>query len=407
MKKSIIPVAAFIAGMAIVPSVFAVDNNPVVSITKWNGTNTDGLAQCLSYSEGDVCKLTGDLETNGSGYANINKNMTLDLDGHTLTIKAGLDANAFNVLDNGTLTIVNGTVKSENSSKQIVNIAKGGSLVVEDDATLDGWNPVVAVEPKQIIVNGDIKSGASNAVVVSGATAGSASTVAINGNITAEGKDVRAYKQESGKVNATIKGAIANELGDAITIKAGNLTLTGAHVTSDDVAAFEFDGKNIGDVTINGCSEILGGVAALYLNSGAQVASLTIANSTLKSTEGNVITGGGSAQAKIEKVKISGSYLEAGDEDLTVKAGNIEFGKAEYDGTTVKEKENVLSTAKGSYGTADVKCDAAIVEPGDDNKDDGTENPNTADTIATYLTIAAVALLGLGATAFVAKKSNR
>ena len=112
MKKSIIPVAAFIAGMAIVPSVFAVDNNPVVSITKWNGTNTDGLAQCLSYSEGDVCKLTGDLETNGSGYANINKNMTLDLDGHTLTIKAGLDANAFNVLDNGTLTIVNGTVKS-------------------------------------------------------------------------------------------------------------------------------------------------------------------------------------------------------------------------------------------------------------------------------------------------------
>ena len=35
------------------------------------------------------------------------------------------------------------------------------------------------------------------------------------------------------------------------------------------------------------------------------------------------------------------------------------------------------------------------------------ENPNTADTIATYLTIATVALLGLGATAFVAKKSNR
>ncbi len=69
--------------------------------------------------------------------------------------------------------------------------------------------------------------------------------------------------------------------------------------------------------------------------------------------------------------------------------------------------ETVLSTAKGSYGTL-AACDATAAEDeGEEDEGEKTENPNTADTIATYMTIAAVALLGLGATAFVAKKSNR
>ena len=39
--------------------------------------------------------------------------------------------------------------------------------------------------------------------------------------------------------------------------------------------------------------------------------------------------------------------------------------------------------------------------------EENPENPNTADAIATYITIAAVALVGLGATAVVAYKSRR
>ena len=39
--------------------------------------------------------------------------------------------------------------------------------------------------------------------------------------------------------------------------------------------------------------------------------------------------------------------------------------------------------------------------------EENPENPNTADPVALYATIAAVALVGLGATAFIAKKSRR
>ena len=39
--------------------------------------------------------------------------------------------------------------------------------------------------------------------------------------------------------------------------------------------------------------------------------------------------------------------------------------------------------------------------------DDGNENPNTADPIALYATIAVLAVLGLGASVVIAKKSNR
>ena len=60
--------------------------------------------------------------------------------------------------------------------------------------------------------------------------------------------------------------------------------------------------------------------------------------------------------------------------------------------------------AEELFGTG---VDDEPADEGDDKTDDGETNPNTADSIATYLTIATVALLGLGATAFVAKKSNR
>ena len=41
------------------------------------------------------------------------------------------------------------------------------------------------------------------------------------------------------------------------------------------------------------------------------------------------------------------------------------------------------------------------------NREESVANPNTTDPIALYATIATVALLGLGASVLVAKKSHR
>lgn len=59
MKKSIISVAAFIAGMAIVPSVFAAENS-ITSYADWANDAGNDLATCLSATENKTCRLSDD-----------------------------------------------------------------------------------------------------------------------------------------------------------------------------------------------------------------------------------------------------------------------------------------------------------------------------------------------------------
>ena len=409
MKKSIIPVAAFIAGMAIVPSVFALDN--AKTYTQWTAEGGKGLDACLYSDEEDAtCKIGGTAKevAVSSGYAIISSSKTLDLGGKTLVLNGFQQDAPLHVTDGATLTIVNGTIKQNVASKYAVEVSDGATLVVADNVKIEGINPVHVSGARQVTINGELNAGegsGSTALNVVGTTAEAddATIVEVNGKLVAEGA-AKAYAQEN-KVTATIKGEVSSKTTSAMSITGGSLTLTGADVESDSSAIVL--GKTVDALVINGCSNIVSNKldAAIWFANGAKVNNLTINNSTLESTKGNTINGG--TGASVDAVEIAGSKLIAGAEKA-IKAGDIEFEAATYDGTEVKKGDKILTEATHTYGTLATVCTGAEADkPADDNKDDGAENPNTADTIATYLTIATVALLGLGATAFVAKKSNR
>ena len=110
MKKSIIPVAAFIAGMAIVPSVFAADSGVDNSID-----NIVKLAECVNGGKKDTCTYVGDndLTVNKDAFV-VKKDVTIDLGGKKLTIGSGANTSgAFQVKDGATLTVVNGVIEGD------------------------------------------------------------------------------------------------------------------------------------------------------------------------------------------------------------------------------------------------------------------------------------------------------
>lgn len=390
MKKSIIPVAAFIAGMAIVPSVFAAEG-----VTKTDIESGGTLRECLAATDKNATCVLKDgftwTPTEEGQTIDITKAMVLDLNGKKLTIAAGAQKTPFDIKENGSLTIVNGTI--ENLSAKKINVGKNGSLTIDANVK----SSVVAGEASHIVLSagrtleGSLEVNGGTDYTVFGA---GAADVEINGHIDG-------YYSQADNVNATINGSITFA-GDAVKVaNKGSLTLNGARINATAGSAVVLNG-NDGNITVKGCSELAATAAAgaaMYINAGADVASLTISNSTLKNTAGSVINGAG----KIETVTIDGSRFEAKGETTAVKAGTTTFTHATYDGTVIGDEENVLQDAKGTYGDV-VTCDASATDEGEE---EGAENPNTADTIATYLTIATVALLGLGATAFVAKKSNR
>lgn len=325
--------------------------------------------------------------------------MTLDLQGNTLTFEEGYSVtSAFDIAENASLTITDGTIIYKGTSgANLVNVAKNGALTI--DANIRTVKPIVAGAASNVVLTaGHTLEGN---LTVTGDTDTStfgagAATVELNGIIDG------AYSQAN-DVNATITGSITNANGNAVAAQSGSVTLNGAHLeaTGEKGSAVFLSGED-GSLTVKGCSVLSStNSAGLYISATANVSSVTINNSTLKSTNNSAILGGG----KIDTVIINGSRFEA-EENANVKSGSTVFTHATYDGTVLGDEENVLQDAKGTYGVDTVACDAPAADEGED-KGEEAENPNTADTIATYMTIAAVALLGLGATAFVAKKSNR
>ena len=133
---------------------------------------------------------------------------------------------------------------------------------------------------------------------------------------------------------------------------------------------------------------------------------LNIADSTVSSDNGYAMQEYGKADTTqiqaLKEINLSGDVtLTSADDrpafyvDTATVGENANNYELTIDGAKVDN--TVLTSADGTFTT--VKAPVAPEE--------NPENPNTADAIATYITIAAVALVGLSATVLVAKKSRR
>ncbi len=393
MKKSIIPVAAFIAGMAIVPSVFAVDQ-PDTADDANTYTQWDDLMGCLKgekagVSTASTCKLGSDmkgtrnatLEVGGSEGVNI----TLDLNGHSF--EGSYAGGSFFTTGKGSFTI---TGDGDDMITSIVNVAGEGAFTLAEGVTLKGDQPVL-VSTNDKAVNVTIDGTLENT--------GTGYTIATNG--------------DAKKANVVINGAIKSEKGYGVKQYAGTVALNGANVEAATGLYIEGGKLAVNNSTIAGTGFGQNG-AALQVHSTAtekNVESIRIDGSSLSSKDGYAIyVEGDSGHGKTDlgEFILNNVKLIAKDENTFVLAKeHSKENKPGFANYLVDGKNHdalALETIKGSYESPAEQGDD---EPTTDAEGDKTENPNTADTIATYITIATVAMLGLGATAFVAKKSNR
>lgn len=465
MKKSLIPVVAFVAGMAVVPSAFA--EPAETNVTSWADLKT-----CLESTE-VICKVASDLSglsVPAGSYATVNGNVTLDLGGYTLGFT---DTPAvMKVIEGANLTIEDGTISNNTPSSRFATIVVSGgdsangtvtptNLTVAEDATIQGITPILVQqaaptskksEGLTINVAGTLTnnvqatSTASQALSVSGnVQEGAAPVINITGNLTG----VNGGIFQAGLANTTINGGVVAG-GSGVIIKSGTLTLDGASVegTGADAAS---------DPSGNGYNPT---GAAIQIESNPAYAgniAITIDDSDLVSEHGNVLQeykAAGSEGNELKKLVIKGENV-----NMTAAEGkkvfDLEDGMTPPAIFTINGKDATPKQLAGSnFSTATPPDDPGNDEPGTDEPGTDTpgtdqpgtdqpgtdqpgstvkpdlnpglgigtgigtgnllttinskplNNPNTSDPIASYVGLLAVSMLGLGGT-FVLRKKIR
>lgn len=400
MKKSLIatlPVAAFVAGMAIVPSVFAEDD---LNVTTW-----EGLTTCLTSEGTATCKLGGTINE-ATTRVDIVGDKTLDLNGYNITstnasllfvIKdypSSLNITGRGIITSGHPTTGMGLLGGDE------NAAPGsGKLIIGPEVTLhntpiifnpkngtnygsqlDFYGTITNDRPKsnEIYVNGKIANTGANAPIIN----------IMNGAVLDGGKGTGvAPFYLAGYSNTTIYDATVR--GDSgIIIKSGYLTLDGTKVTAEG-AYSEGAAETNGETTTGAAIQI----SSIEPYIGDIVIDIK-GDSVLTSEQGNVIQQYGTKNDALQEIAV---------------APGVEF--------IAKGEQNAVSVVDTTFSgydaleplteVKDYTFPAPEVPVTPEEPEESVDNPNTADSIALYATVAVLALLGLGATAFLTKKSSR
>ena len=437
MKKALLatlPIAAFVAGMTVVPSVFAAD-----STDNCTPVDLDAFQKDLQADNCSTITLGGKIDL--TKYETITKELTIDLGGYNITntagntalyvndggkltltgngtVQAASAANAPVFVQNGTLN-VQGNAKIENTANGMAIIGQASTINISENASIinsgsDGTGISIDGEQSKLTITGGTVDANGNAITVFGnnptveisggkikssngfALSGNGSnddkgthdsTIKISGTASLTSESTAAiYNPQSGTLEVT-GGTITGALG--IVARQGTITVTGGTITANG----QGNDYTVGDATdASGRVKLPGGVAMLVDNTenyggGADPAKATIGGTAvINATAENPVQAFGvennagntvivNQGAKFNGTKPAAAYLGEG---LVVGPNNVVMTEAEAE----KMAEDLAN-----QGT--------------------TENPNTADSIATYITIATVALLSLGATALIAKKANR
>ena len=404
MKKTLLatlPVAAFVAGMAVVPSVFAAGGND--NITDWAGLST-----CLKDPDQTTCKLGTFTGVTGATIE-VEGTKTLDLNSQTVTTESA--GALFELRENDKLTIANGTMKATKPGAGIrlwggaaeTAAAVSTSLTIESNAIIQDLNLMITNnEPNkynygsQLDVYGQVlNTGIGNNVIyIDGDVNNTTNAPVINIH---DGARVESIKGD--KIPFYLAGYGTTTIGQAtvkgvsgVAIKAGVLNLNGANIEATG-------NYNSGEPYSNG---VYSTGAAVQIEANASYAGQIDVNinggTSLTSAQGNAIQAYGNAQNQVKELALEGENIvlksAEGRPVLGVSSEIAEsFPEATYDGEPIDLE--AITTAWDS------------IPESESTPEENPENPNTADAIATYITIAAVALVGLGATAVVAYKSRR
>ena len=452
MKKSIITAtaAAFVVGMAILPSVYAADLDEKCN----NVTEFSVLAECIDSAEenGGTITLGSDIILNS--YQEIDaagKEIIIDLGKYTITRKTG---STFS-LENGDLTIKGngGKIISENGlgNGSFYVFGSGNThLTIEKGVTLSGDSPLVisnngvntgiVVDIYGDIIN-DIKPEVSSvdtsAIAVHGLVKTGNPKINIYGNVKSN-FDAGIYQAGDSTINLMPGSSVSGASG--IVIKSGDLNINGATVTATGKSS---DGVSSGSgFTSTG--------AAIQIDSNSVYAgdiNISIEDSSIASENGNSIQAyGDNTTESLKSIKLEGDVILTAGEDKNVldvadtiktfegvkdsenqviNLNNVSSyetpgDKTELNAAIKEAKSKLENESKYSNDTVEAlkkaiasaeeivndetagqsKIDASLKELKDAVAalKEEVSNPNTVDNIFTYIILGIIGILGLGLT---------
>jgi len=251
-------------------------DHPTLEVVVPNGNMS------IVFVSADNAGLIGAIDENGKlirdvvlkDKETISSDTTIDLNGKTISLNND-DPDATKgvfVINNGTLTLKNGTIKTTGKTRAI-SVQGADANVVLENMTIDGGvgSPIVvtsgATNSQITITGGSITGHGVAAIQVNG-------TKGAGGSLNIDGAKISSVESTwgpaiylAGPISTTVSGASEISGPTAIEIRNGSLTVNGGTITSTNTAQVS--------ATANGNGPSVGSGAALVV-SPHQVANLTL-----------------------------------------------------------------------------------------------------------------------------------
>ena len=338
---------------------------PVVNAQNASCELVTSEERCITFTELGTKEISGTLKLNKDITlsetieltATKNKNLTIDLNNHSITWSPSNSGNALFYLqgEESTLKLTgNGSIKANNSNiTTLIRVSDdsnnaGSTLTVDENVTLDGSKyPILVSDLKSgnnkvkanIEVSGTIVNAVSAGVYVNGELKNSSDDKypTININETAyigpsedgeNGVRPAAGIYQAGYSDITVKGTIIG--GSGIVTKAGKLNVNGATITAEGDKAEP--SSQVGGFSVTGDA-----IQIESNNSYAGQVELTVNDATVTSENGYGIQEYGD-NGKVSKAEVTDSTFES--KEGTIKATNTnEFKNSIKSGTFTKDGE--------------------------------------------------------------------
>ncbi len=374
-------VSAFVVSMAFMPNVYA-DEPKCTGIA--NDTElTAAINSCETITLAKDAKIT----TTAMIDVN-NKNITLDLNGGSIT-RTNEEGNTVITVSNGGSLVIKdsvGTGKVVYSGKgssitQALAIDGNGTLTVKGGTFIADTGVALWGDNGKLNFEGGTITATQNAISGNGAHSGN-STINISGGTIESTGGAVVYMPQSGTLNIT-NGNLTGYVG--IVSRAGEVNLAGGTITTTGT-----DPVQIGDADV----QFPGGVAVI------------VDNKTPGYTKGTgkaVISSGAKINATNENPVLAYENEENPSDEIQIKAGAVFTGTkpAEaYLGNLVVGPNNaVMTKAEAEKMEAELNnqdtSDDTTVDNSQASDDENVENPQTGDGIVAYIAMAIMSLISL------------
>lgn len=373
MKKLLSTIMALVMLLSLVPMAVAeegegTENVAVQSNDVYEVTDAAQLIWAAENHTGSTIKLMEDVTVSSPVVIPAGKEFTLDLGGKTLTNNRSTRNGGTAITNNGTLTIVNGTIKSEMNNGIVAR--SNSKTTIEPGVTVEAQECAVGIVDAtgaEIIINGGKFTTVDNSVVSSNGSdrQGEANKITINGgtftgNIKSSGYVACGIYAPWKDIITVNDGTFIVNNGIGVVCRAGQVYINGGTFICNGSAKGKVGDKNFDmdaaqalyfDNSIPPYPGYTADTDGIFVNGGAFT---DLASAVKYATNGATITLAGDAKGDVVIPAGKTITLDLGGHKLTNVSGNTITNEGTLTITGTGTVDNVTNdkAALVNYGTA-------------------------------------------------------